>query len=112
MAFDIFEDHQRQLAMMNQKRLSDPSQSPYSEYADDCSLKNSIIRDLDYLELDNSQQGSQPFNNDITFGCLIDACVKNGQIERAEQIFKQILKFSSHFSKGSQTNLVNLNSYD
>jgi pentatricopeptide repeat protein len=30
-------------------------------------------------------------NNDITFGCLIDACVKNGQIEKAEGIFHEIL---------------------
>ena len=26
-------------------------------------------------------------NNDITFGCLIDACVRNGHIEKAEEIF-------------------------
>lgn len=31
-------------------------------------------------------------NNDITFGCLIDACVKNGYIHKAEEIFDQILK--------------------
>lgn len=29
-------------------------------------------------------------NNDITFGCLIDACVKNGHIERAEDTFNKI----------------------
>jgi len=31
-------------------------------------------------------------NNDITFGCLIDACVKNGYIHKAEEIFDKILK--------------------
>jgi len=30
-------------------------------------------------------------NNDITFGCLIDACVKNGNIEKAEETFEKIL---------------------
>lgn len=31
-------------------------------------------------------------NNDITFGCLIDACVKNGNIEKAERTFQKILE--------------------
>lgn len=29
-------------------------------------------------------------NNDITFGCLIDACVNNGFIDRAEETFNKI----------------------
>lgn len=34
-------------------------------------------------------------NNDITFGCLIDACVKNGYIHKAEEIFDKILREDS-----------------
>ena len=30
-------------------------------------------------------------NNDITFGCLIDACVRNSQIHKAESIFHEIV---------------------
>lgn len=33
---------------------------------------------------------SDSTNNDITFGCLIDACVKNGFIDRAEETFNRI----------------------
>jgi pentatricopeptide repeat protein len=33
---------------------------------------------------------SDTSNNDIIFGCLIDACVNNGFIERAEETFNKI----------------------
>jgi len=36
------------------------------------------------------ENNGEKTNNDITFGCLIDACVKNGKIERAEETFNKI----------------------
>lgn len=33
---------------------------------------------------------SDTSNNDIIFGCLIDACVNNGYIDRAEETFNKI----------------------
>ena len=40
----------------------------------------------------NQLQAKKPIvNNDITFGCLIDACVRNGHIQKAEEIFSEIL---------------------
>ena len=40
----------------------------------------------------NQFQTKKPIvNNDITFGCLIDACVRNGHIQKAEEIFSEIL---------------------
>ena len=34
---------------------------------------------------------SDPTNNDIVFGCLIDACVKTENILKAEETFNKIL---------------------
>lgn len=30
--------------------------------------------------------------NSVTYGCLIDACVKNGRVERAVEVFEQMKK--------------------
>jgi pentatricopeptide repeat protein len=30
--------------------------------------------------------------NDVTYGCLIDACIKNGNLQKALQVFKDMKK--------------------
>jgi hypothetical protein len=32
-------------------------------------------------------QRTEQTNNDITFGCLIDACIRNDNIQKAEETF-------------------------
>ena len=32
--------------------------------------------------------------NNVTYGCLIDACVKNGKIERATEVFESMKRDS------------------
>jgi len=36
------------------------------------------------------KQRTEQTNNDITFGCLIDACIRTGHIDRAEETFNEI----------------------
>lgn len=106
MAFKIFEDHQEKMVLISkQNKIKDPSSSPLTDYDNDVSCRDSMSRGCEEYELDQWHQQTQPYNNDITFGCLIDACVKNGSIERAENIFNQILKASMSSDQNEATNL-------
>lgn len=79
MAFKIFEDHQQKMVLISrQNKIKDPSSSPLTDCENDMSCRDSMSRGCDEYELDQWHQSTQPYNNDITFGCLIDACVKNG----------------------------------
>lgn len=75
-AFDLFKRHQRWLLRSHVSR--DESMTIGEPQEHSVTFSSIFSRNID------DPEGSQQPHNDITFGCLIDVLVRNGQIKEAE----------------------------